>query len=117
VETDQEYVDTPAPTRPCSSWRCHRAIDAAAPCFVSPRVTDTAVALELKETHLGPLANTFSRSPSAPTISEKDDRSQGALSGTATPTNESTIGAYHLYPSASAPSPCPLFPPVLTVVS
>ncbi|KAK4035004.1 kinase-like domain-containing protein [Parachaetomium inaequale] len=48
---------------------------------------------KLKETHLGPLASTFSRSPSAATISEKDDRSQGALSGTATPTNESTIAA------------------------
>ena len=57
-------------------------------------VADGIVALELKETHLGPLASTFSRSPSAATITEKDDKSQGAISGTATPTNESTIGMF-----------------------
>ncbi|KAK3294550.1 kinase-like domain-containing protein [Chaetomium fimeti] len=49
---------------------------------------------KLKETHLGPLANTFSRSPSTATVTEKDDKAQGAaISGTATPTNESTIAA------------------------
>ena len=45
---------------------------------------------ELKETHLGPLASTFSRSPSTSTITDKDDKSQSA-SGSVTPTAESSI--------------------------
>lgn len=55
-------------------------------------VTDNICTSELKETHLGPLASTFSRTPSTSTITEKEDKSLGAISGTATPTNESTIG-------------------------
>ena len=46
---------------------------------------------ELKETHLGPLTSTFSRSPSTSTITDKD-KSPGGLSGTATPTQENAIG-------------------------
>lgn len=45
---------------------------------------------KLKETHLGPLASTFSRSPSTSTITDKDDKSQSA-SGSVTPTAESSI--------------------------
>lgn len=56
--------------------------------------TDKIQPTELKETHLGPLANTFSRSASASTstITEKDDKSQGAISATPPPNNVNTIG-------------------------
>lgn len=63
---------------------------------------------KLKETHLGPLSNTFSRSPSSATVTEKDDKSQGSISGTATPTNESTIAASEALsqaPVVKAPKP------------
>lgn len=46
---------------------------------------------KLKETHLGPLTSTFSRSPSASSITEKDEKSQAGLSGASTPTNENSI--------------------------
>lgn len=53
---------------------------------------------KLKETHLGPLTSTFSRSTSTSTITDKDkdEKNQSAAtSGTSTPipTNESTIAA------------------------
>lgn len=57
---------------------------------------NTSHPLELKETHLGPLTSTFSRSPSTSTITDKDSKSQGDISGAVTPTNENTIGAFLL---------------------
>ncbi|KEZ40571.1 Serine/threonine-protein kinase gad8 [Scedosporium apiospermum] len=45
---------------------------------------------KLKETHLGPLASTFSRSPSTSTITDKDEKSQ-SIAGSVTPTNEGAI--------------------------
>ncbi len=62
-----------------------------------PRLTMPAP--ELKETHLGPLTSTFSRSTSTSTIIDKDEKNQpAATSGTSTPTptNENTIGKSHL---------------------
>ncbi|OIW28209.1 Pkinase-domain-containing protein [Coniochaeta ligniaria NRRL 30616] len=54
---------------------------------------------KLKETHLGPLTSTFSRSTSTSTITDKDEKNQpAATSGasTPTPTNENTIGTSRL---------------------
>ncbi|KAK2066634.1 hypothetical protein P8C59_000433 [Phyllachora maydis] len=52
---------------------------------------------KLKETHLGPLASTFSRSPSTSTITDKDkdDKNQASAPGIATPTSstENNIAA------------------------
>ncbi|KAK4146053.1 kinase-like domain-containing protein [Dichotomopilus funicola] len=49
---------------------------------------------KLKETHLGPLASTFSRTPSASPLPEKEEKPAAALSAAAAaPTNESTIAA------------------------
>ncbi|KAL0768697.1 hypothetical protein CaCOL14_008005 [Colletotrichum acutatum] len=48
---------------------------------------------KLKETHLGPLANTFSRSPSTSTITDSSEKAQANIAGSATPTNENTIAA------------------------
>jgi serum/glucocorticoid-regulated kinase 2 len=48
---------------------------------------------KLKDTHLGPLTSTFSRSPSTSTITDKESKSPGGLSGTATPTHENAIAA------------------------
>ncbi|KAM7185316.1 Protein kinase-like domain containing protein [Naviculisporaceae sp. PSN 640] len=63
---------------------------------------------KLKETHLGPLTSTFSRTPSTATLTEKDDKSQASISGTATPTNENTIAASEALtqaPVVQAPKP------------
>ncbi|KAG0649504.1 Serine threonine-kinase gad8 [Hyphodiscus hymeniophilus] len=47
---------------------------------------------KLKETHLGPLANTFSRTPSAaPAINDKDEK--GSIAGNSVPTNDNGIAA------------------------
>ncbi|CAI4214939.1 unnamed protein product [Parascedosporium putredinis] len=46
---------------------------------------------KLKETHLGPLTSTFSRSPSTSTITDKDEKNQPSIAGTVTPTNEGAI--------------------------
>lgn len=120
VETDQEYVNNvrTSPARPCrlQLGPSQRSPDRPLwPRVRDDNVTDSIVFVELKETHLGPLTSTFSRSPSTSTITEKDDKSQGAISGTATPTNESTIGMF------STRTPCPgfhrrplLFAPLLT---
>lgn len=45
---------------------------------------------KLKETHLGPLANTFSRSPSTSTITDNSEKAQPGAA--APPSNEGTIG-------------------------
>ncbi|KAK4169949.1 Phosphoglucose isomerase-domain-containing protein [Cladorrhinum sp. PSN259] len=65
---------------------------------------------KLKETHLGPLANTFSRSPSTSTITDKN---QGDISGTATPTNDNSIAASEAL--TQAPVVAPPKPGILVV--
>ncbi|KAJ9143107.1 Non-specific serine/threonine protein kinase [Pleurostoma richardsiae] len=46
---------------------------------------------KLKETHLGPLTSTFSRSPSTSTITDKDERP--SVSGATTPTGDNNIAS------------------------
>ncbi|KAH8900253.1 Pkinase-domain-containing protein [Thozetella sp. PMI_491] len=48
---------------------------------------------KLKDTHLSALAPSFGRSPSTSTITDKDEKGNGSVSGAATPTNENTIAA------------------------
>ncbi|KAK4663524.1 Serine/threonine-protein kinase [Podospora pseudopauciseta] len=68
---------------------------------------------KLKETHLGPLTSTFSRSPSTSTITDKDSKSQGDISGAVTPTNENTIAASEAL--TQAPVVAPPKPGILVV--
>ncbi|GJC78552.1 serine/threonine-protein kinase gad8 [Colletotrichum liriopes] len=68
---------------------------------------------KLKETHLGPLANTFSRSPSTSTITDSSEKAQPNISGSATPTNEGTIAASEAM--AQAPVVNPPKPGILVV--
>lgn len=48
--------------------------------------------LELKETHLGPLASTFSRSPSAATITPDSAKDEKASLASTIPANDNGIG-------------------------
>ncbi|KAK1659540.1 kinase-like domain-containing protein [Colletotrichum godetiae] len=68
---------------------------------------------KLKETHLGPLANTFSRSPSTSTITDSSEKAQANIAGSATPTNENTIAASEAM--AQAPVVNPPKPGILVV--
>ncbi|KAL2120986.1 hypothetical protein VTJ04DRAFT_5013 [Mycothermus thermophilus] len=62
---------------------------------------------KLKETHLGPLAAQFSRSPSTSTITDKDDKSPGPISGSVTPTTENSIAASEELSQAPVVTPKP----------
>ncbi len=93
---DRALLRGPSSCPPCHPLHCAR-----------DTTVDKSPAAELKETHLGPLSNTFSRSPSSATVTEKDDKSQGSISGTATPTNESTIGMPLFLSSLSLPHAAP----------
>lgn len=53
---------------------------------------DKSLPLELKETHLGPLANTFSRSTSTSTITGDTAKDEKASIASSTPTNDNGIG-------------------------
>ncbi|KAJ4300130.1 Serine/threonine-protein kinase [Collariella sp. IMI 366227] len=62
---------------------------------------------KLKETHLGPLASTFSRTPSASTITgDKEDKTQ-TISGTATPTDNNIAASEALSQAPVVKTPKP----------
>lgn len=59
--------------------------------------------LELKETHLSPLGS-FGRSTSTSTITDKDDKAQSSIAGSASPTpSDNNIGTSSHPPRASQP--------------
>ncbi|KAL2760971.1 hypothetical protein ACRALDRAFT_2031947 [Sodiomyces alcalophilus JCM 7366] len=61
---------------------------------------------KLKDTHLGPLASTFSRSPSTSTITD-NEKTQPNVSGSATSTNEGNIAASEAMAQAPVVTPKP----------
>ncbi|KAI1399820.1 Pkinase-domain-containing protein [Hypoxylon fuscum] len=62
---------------------------------------------KLKDTHLGPLANTFSRNPSTSTITEKDEKSPIPTSATPTPSDNAIAASEHMVqePIVKPPKP------------
>ncbi|EPE31275.1 Protein kinase-like (PK-like) [Glarea lozoyensis ATCC 20868] len=62
---------------------------------------------KLKETHLGPLANTFSRSPSTSTITPDPKDEKAGISGTSTPANDNGIAASELIATQPPAQPRP----------
>ncbi|KAI4866085.1 Pkinase-domain-containing protein [Hypoxylon rubiginosum] len=62
---------------------------------------------KLKDTHLGPLANTFSRNPSTSTITEKDEKSPIPTSATPTPSDNAIAASEHMVqePVVKPPKP------------
>ncbi|KAI0841326.1 Pkinase-domain-containing protein [Hypoxylon sp. FL0890] len=62
---------------------------------------------KLKDTHLGPLTNTFSRNPSTSTITEKDEKSPIPTSATPTPSDNAIAASEHMVqePVVKPPKP------------